>query len=396
MRQLSTNIANLYSDKQEININDKIDSYELKFKKGSYSNEQLVLYKNKYQNINLDCNDKSTEIICNIKKDNIVKILSFSGEKFYVSQLINSEGMLPMNSIFDITINYNNIQKKVINLEITKLLTPFVDMNTYIVFETNVIDIPQITTNYFNISSNKNNVVNCIFKKSNENKNNKLLLLCIAKNSGEYSIGKINEINLDNINILYNFKIAEKHSNENFTVSDYKGTIIYSVYPKEIDFNKKDSFIISYEIDYPERVTGIKLNNTSKELECENKNGIKECKVTQAHFTKSGDYNTYFDNSFGYVLVAYEIPTIKVTLKEGPYSDSDPDSDSDDNPDYKPDSSTNSDSDSNNSYIGIIVGSIIGFLILMGIVIFLFRRYKKKSSGDLSDEIKDLLEYKIE
>ena len=79
----------------------------------------MVLYKNKYQSINLDCNDKNTEIICNIKKDNIIKILSFSGEKFYVSQLINSEGMLRMNSIFDISINSNNIQKNVITLEIT-------------------------------------------------------------------------------------------------------------------------------------------------------------------------------------------------------------------------------------------------------------------------------------
>ena len=293
-----------------------------------------------------------------------------------------------MNSIFDITINSNNIQKNVITLEITKLLTPFVDMNAYIVYETNIIDIPQITTNYFNIFPNKNNVANCIFKKSNENKNNKLLLLCIAQNSGQYSLGKINEIALDDINILYNFKIVETHNNENFTVSDYKSAIIYSVNPQEIDFNKQDSFIISYEIDYPERVTGIKLNNTSKELECENKNRIKECKVNQAHFTKNGDYNTYIENSLGYVIAAYEIPTIKVTLKEG--SDSDSDSDSDDNPDYKPNSSTNSDSDTNDSYVGIIVGSIIGFLVLMVIVIFLVWRYKKKRSG------KDLSDYKIE
>ena len=398
VRQLSTNIANLYSDKQEININDQTDTYELKFKKGSYSNEQLVLYKNKYQNINLECSDKITEIICNIKRDNIIKILSFSGEKFYVSQLINSEGMFPLNSISDITIISNNIQKNVINLEITKLLTPYVDMNTYIVYETNIKDIPQITTNYFSISSNKNNVANCIFKKSNENKNNNLLLLCIAQNSGEYSLGKINEITLDDINVLYNFKIAETNNNENFTVSDYKGTIIYSVYPKEIDFNKQDLFIISYEIDYPERVTGIKLNYTSKELECENKNRIKECKVTQAHFTKNGDYNTYIDNSFGYVLIAYEIPTIKVTLKEGSDSDSDSDfiPDSDEIPDYESDSSTNSDSDSNDSYAGIIVGCIFGFLILMGIVIFLFWRYKRKNSDGLSKEIKDLLDDKIE
>jgi len=386
VKQISKNITILYADKQEININDKISSYELKFKKVSYHGEQLVLYKNKYQSINLNCNDKNTDVICNINKDSLMKILSFNGEKFHVSQLINSEGMLNLNSIFDITINSNNIPKKVINIEITKLLTPFVDMNTYIVYETNIIDIPQITTDYFSISSNKKIGANCLFKKSNENKNDKLLLLCVAENTGEYSLGKINEMTLDNINILYNFKIAETENEEIVLVSEYKSPVIYSVYPEEIDFNKQDSFIISYETDYPERLNSIRLNNLSSGLECEDKIGIKECKVTQAHFTKNGDYNTFIDNSLGYTLILYEIPTIKVTLKEG--SDSDP------NPDTDPD--INPESNDNESYIGIIVASIIGFLVVVGIIIFFVLRYKKKKSGDFEDEKKAPLNYKIE
>ena len=355
----------------------------------------MVLYKNKYQKIYLNCNDKNTDVICNINKDSVIKILSFSGEKFHVSQLINSEGMLNLNSIFDITINSNNIPKKVINIEITKLLTPFVDMNTYIVYETNIIDIPQITTDYFSI--NNNNGANCLFKKSNENKNDKLFLFCVAENSGEYSLGKINELIVDNINILYNFKITEKENRENFAVSEYKSSIIYSVYPEEIDFNKQDSFIISYETDYPERLNNIRLNKYSSGLECEDKNHIKECKVTQAHFTKNGDYNTYIDNSFGYTIISYEIPTIKVTLKEGSDSDdSDYDYDSDIISDIESDSSSNSEPNENNSYLGLIVGSIIGFLVVVGIIIFLVLRYKRKNSGDSGKEKKEPLDYKIE
>ena len=82
----------------------------------------------------------------------------------------------------------------------------------------------------------------------------------------------------------------------------------------------------------------------------------------------------------------YEIPTIKVTLKEG--SDSDP------NPDTDPD--INPESNDNESYIGIIVASIIGFLVVVGIIIFFVLRYKKKKSGDFEDEKKAPLNYKIE
>ena len=38
-----------------------------------------------------------------------------------------------------------------------------------------------------------------------------------------------------------------------------------------------------------------------------NKIGIKECTITQSHFTKSGNYYTYYDNSFGYQSISYEI-----------------------------------------------------------------------------------------
>ena len=414
VKQIFTNISVLYSDKQEININDKINSYELKFKKVSYHNEHLVLYKNKYQKIYLNCNDKNTDVICNINKDSVIKILSFSGEKFHVSQLINSEGMLNLNSIFDITINSSDFHKKDINLEITKLLTPFVDMNTYIVYETNIIDIPQITTDYFSI--NNNNGANCLFKKSNENKNDKLFLFCVAENSGEYSLGKINELILDNINILYNFKITEKENRENFAVSEYKSSIIYSVYPEEIDFNKQDSFIIRYETDYPERLNGIKLNNDSSfELECFNRIRIKECYVNQTHFDESGEYYTYYQTSFGYESISLETQKIKVILYE-PEPEVEEESENEieyeketENENEKeiekekekeneheteketkplPTDSTEPKKLSNAALAGIIIGSVAGGLIIIGLITFFVLRWKKKRfENELSNKI---------
>jgi len=52
--------------------------------------------------------------------------------------------------------------------------------------------------------------------------------------------------------------------------------------------------MIYYQTEYPERLTAIRLNKSSKaELICSNKNGLRECIVTKDHFTKSGLYNTY-------------------------------------------------------------------------------------------------------
>ena len=149
-------------------------------------------------------------------------------------------------------------------------------------------------------------------------------------------------------------------SDENFIVTNKENTIIYSVYPEEIDFNKNDAFILRYETDYPERLTSIKLNNnSSSELECKNINRIKECKVAQDHFSKNGEYYTYHDNSLGYKSISYEVSTIKVTMKT--------------NTNPKP---TNGNSKKN--LVGIIVGSVVGGLALIAIIIIIVWRVKIK------------------
>ena len=66
-----------------------------------------------------------------------------------------------MNSILNISINYNvnNTKKQEIYLEITKLLTPIVARNSFVVYETNTIffdEIPHL--NIINFSKKKMNV----------------------------------------------------------------------------------------------------------------------------------------------------------------------------------------------------------------------------------------------
>ena len=179
---------------------------------------------------------------------------------------------------------------------------------------------------------------------------------------------------IDNINIKYNFKITSKNY-EQFTITNCYGTTLDSVYPEEIDFNKQDSFLLRYESKSPGLFIGVKLNyNSTSDLNCNTKNNTMECIVNQSHFSKSGDYYTYHENYYGnYKLksISYEIPTIKVILKNSS------------------DSEKESNSISKSALIGIIVGSVVGVLLIIGLIIFFVYRHKRKSNKneDIDDKI---------
>ena len=163
IKQSNSSVAFLYSNKQTVNITDNADNI-IKFKKVAYNKESLILH-NGFKNIILDCKEETNEIICPIKKEKIIEILSYSGEEFSLAQLTDSDGILELNFVSNISITFNDITKETININITKLLTPLVDLNNYVIYETNVTNIPKITTNSFNIAPNRNDNTNCFFKK---------------------------------------------------------------------------------------------------------------------------------------------------------------------------------------------------------------------------------------
>ena len=352
VEQLQSDISFLYSDKQEINIENDKDSYDIIFKKDVYYNEPLILFNNKMKMIVLGCNEQEKQIICNIKKDILLEKLSYNGENYNLCQLTNSEGLYMFNSVLNIIINYNNIEKKDIYIKITKLLTQFIEKNNFIVYETNITDINKITTDYFNLTTERNDNLECILKKDDQ----KLLLLCKALIPGKGYIGEIKELNLSQISVLYNLKIIESKNEEEYTISNNEGTLISSIYPEELNFNSQESYIIKYITDYPERLKGIQLNiNSSDKLNCENKIGFKQCIVPKNHFNEEGYYYTYYDNSFGTKSIAYEAPKIKIILNND---------------------------ESNKNLIIIIVCSAVGGLILIGIILFfLIRHYKGKKQN---------------
>ncbi len=373
INQLNTAISFLYSDKQIINIIDPINEYNLIFKKKVYNKEQLILYKenNKMKNIYLNCIERKEKIKCTISKDKLVEILSKNGEKFSLSQFTESEGILKFENVFDIIINYENVIKKNINLSITKLLTRKVEKNNFVVFETKTNeDIHIITTDYFIITPNRsyrNDAIKCLFKKSNNQKDDKLYLLCNADSPGEYQL-EIDETIIDDLNILYSFKISETHMTETVTILENEGTKIISVYPHSLNFTSHDKLIIRYQTENPDKLKYIKLNISSfSELQCKNKNGYKECIIPQNHFNKSGYYFTYYSNDLGHNTISYEIPKIQITLKKDP--------------------------EPSKNIIGIIIviiGCIIGVLVLIGIIIFIVIYIKNKKSNTYEiDDIND-------
>ena len=367
INQLNSTISFLYSDKQVINITDSITEYNLVFKKEVYNKELLILYKgnNNMKNIYLNCREEIKEIKCSISKDKLIGLLSKSGDKFYLSQLTESEGIIKFNSVLDIVINYDKVVKKEIDLSIIKLLTQKVEKNNYIVFETNAAsDIQIITTDYFTLNPNKNEAMNCLFRKSNNQNDDKLLLLCNADSIGEYKFD-IYETKLDNINILYSFKILESHINDKVNVLENEGTKIISVYPDSLDFTSQDKLTIKYQTENPEKLKDIKLNiSSTSNLECTDKKGYKECIVPQNHFNISGYYYTYYTNSFGDKVISYEVPKIQVTVKKVETSKS-------------------------SNKVGIIVGCVVGGVVLIAaiVIIIIVVKKKKANSEDIAGKI---------
>jgi hypothetical protein len=342
----------------------------------------LILFSDEGKNINntksiyLNCIEEPREIKCSINTNKLLGILSQRKKEFYLSQLTESEGILKFENVNNIRIKSLIEYKKDIYLNITKLLTKKVEKNNYIVFETNITDdIGIITTDYFTLNPNtfSNNELNCLFKKYTERMDDKLLLLCKADSSGEYTLN-IEGKTLTEINVLYNFNIIKTEISETATVSQEEGIKIISVYPDSLNFTSQDNLIIKYQTDNPNKLNGIKLNkDSSTDLQCIDKKGYKECTVPQSHFKESGDYYTYYTNSLGDKVISYEIPKIQITLKKEDGGKTDGEN-----------TDEGKTTDDKGSLVGIIIGSVAGGLVLIVAIVLIIICVKKKKANALT------------
>ena len=365
VKRLDVETSFLYSEKQVLVIKESEDSYSLSFNILHRDNGPLYLYSREYKPLILDsCSNESNKLKCTIKKDKLLDVVSSSEEVFSVGEKYDNDGIYKFKSVLDITIK-SEIVKKNIKIKIGQLLTKVVSKNEYIVYdtETEATDIKEITSDYISLTPpNSNGLMNCLFKKNNNQ--NKLLFLCDAREAGKSKLGAIPSDTYDDINALYNIEIEGSENDDEFNVLNTEGTKIYSVYPLVLNFNDKDEFIIQYEAQYPDNLKGVKLNNDSKTLECETKDGYRQCKVKQSYFSSSGNYHTYHLVDQDMYDLSYELPTINVIFKE-----------------EKKDGDGDGDGDSDNT--GLIIGlSVAGGVIVLAVVIFLIWHYCRKRDNE--------------
>ena len=127
---------------------------------------------------------------------------------------------------------------------------------------------------------------------------------------------KKTELILNNIHNKYNFRIQPVNRPEEFTMNN-EGSRIIVRYPTKLDFNKSDSIPIYFYMDEPEKISGIRLNPYSEELDRVNPNKkLKKCLVPKSHFKEkeSGYYYIYYINRENGLNIFYDISPILVIL----------------------------------------------------------------------------------
>ena len=305
----------IYSEDQTINIEEGKESYSLIFKLGNYNNELFILGSESYTYFFIDnCTINGKELRCPIEKSVLEERLKDNSEHTldmnYFDEQEYTEKDLPY--IGEIVLKYTyEIQKENINVQITKLLQTNVNQWNSIAYETNVTDISNVYLE-FSINSHYGSLT-CSLKKAGEKP---LLFICSVDNKEEtFYLGDINEVQLDQHNIKYNFYLLPGSNNE---VAEIKGPGSYfkAVIPSVLDFENNKEITIRYFMDDPENTKRIRINPDSDDLDCAILNKeIAKCVVPKSHFEnkKSGYYYTHHSNINNEFIIPYEL-SLKIKI----------------------------------------------------------------------------------
>ena len=314
-------ISFIYSDKQDIYINDSTNIYELKFKYESYNNDILYLYGiENYYDVLDNCKSDEKELICKITKEKLLTMLINDNETLKLGGMNDNLGIMPFNLVYGININYTSGEKEDISVNITTLLENVTGLFGTFAYDTdiNIKSITNLNTLKFSFAFNDGEVnLNCNFKKSEMSN---LLLLCVIPHESfykEYYLGKIKEeIILNTIHYKFNFIIQPVENYEKIYISDYD-TQVELVYPETLNFTEETIITLRYIMDYPYYSKNIKLNpDSDSELKCDDLSRMKKCVVTMNHFKnkESGYYYTHHSNNLGGSSIYYDVNPINVIV----------------------------------------------------------------------------------
>ena len=304
------NIPFLYSDRQIINLNDNKQEYELKFNIEAYNNNLLYIYgsNNNYAILDNCKSDDQKLLNCSMTKEKIEEILINNNEQFKIGAIDDAIGLIPLEHILDITINYEITQKEDIFLEITEIIGGTTEIGIPIAFITNVTNISNL------ISAKSENIG--YFKKTS----GRPLILFYSYDSEidtELKFDETQETKLENIHYKYNFRIQPRKFTTKVSVHG-KGTNVLLTYPEELCFSSEEDLKVRYIMDDPITAKKMKLNpDSSTELNCNDLDKMKLCYVSKYHFKrhKSGVYNTSHLNHNNELSIYYESSPINVTLQ---------------------------------------------------------------------------------
>ena len=326
VRQVNYSFPFLYSEEQNITIDEENQEYYLSFRIFSYNNEDIFLYiSTSYfaKSAKLDCEKNMETLNCKISKQKLDELMTINIEQSKIAYLNNNLGNVIFNYTGNVTLNHYNITNKVdIYVTLTRLLNSNTDFGIPIAYETNVTSLEDLNTYEF-LDTAGLAYINCYFRKI---KTNPLLLLCLYKPGGQrYSKNLYEEMILENIHYKYNFRIQPYKVYINIKINE-TGTSIFYAKPEELNFKFQDSNIIGFTMDnldyannialvYKDSNYSTKINN----LDCDNLVGLKKCKVSISHFLKQNYkengycyvYHSYYEND---LKIDYGVSPIQVTL----------------------------------------------------------------------------------
>lgn len=376
--KLDKNIMQLYSEVHNITVEDGKDLYELKFMTNGYYPNEIHIFKHYYGSSLDNCNFENEELKCFISKSILDQTTLQNGDYIRVCYFENGYGFKIPFSVSRIYIYYLNLKKENIYVGITKLIDNMLDYKLFVAFETNVTNIPTISTHLkkIKIPFKDNQKLSCGFKKYDEYP---LLLLCSISENGTFTLEIKEEMNITDINIRYNFIIQPVNNIESFFVEKDSFSLKYIDYsiPQVLDFSSTDSLNISFNVENS-ALYGVTFNKDGLDLQCEKIKDGQQCIVPIYHFEgkKSGYYFVMHTNHFYGKTFSYEIPPIKIILPD-PNDKKEPD-----NNKNNTNINTNETNDTNYTYIIII--SIIGVIIIIELVLcIIFIRRKKVNSSDI-------------
>ena len=241
IEQKPSTIPFIYSDLQTINLDEKKDSYKLKFKTDLYQGEKLGITE-RQENISFSmfdtCAINETELTCIISSEKIEEVLTNKTDLNLVL-LSDSYGVMNFEFSGDIHVIYTK-PKEEIHLIITKALNNITEENSYFSLETNITEISPLTSDVFELqqwTQQGTELIKCYFKKYTNDNQIPLLLLC-KSNKDDIDFIIDSQITLTSINYKCDFIIEVSDIKEHIQVKENpnpKNIII--IYPEILDFS---------------------------------------------------------------------------------------------------------------------------------------------------------------